>query len=151
MVSTTMPMVLLVLRSARVASRPLPSGSRRSMMTTSGWSAPAWRIASAAVAASPTTSNCRSRSNACRSPRRISFTGDPQVLGARVLSGVGDGFLRDPEQFRLGRGRQPGGGLVERQVHPQPGRGPDGTRIISYRRTDAAVTVNFAAELEKRQ
>ena len=71
MVSTTMPIVLLVLRSARVASRPLPSGRRRSMITTSGWRAPAWRTASAAVAASPTTSNCRSRSNACRRPLRM--------------------------------------------------------------------------------
>jgi hypothetical protein len=63
--------VALVFRNARVASSPLPSGRRRSMITTSGCSAPASRIASAAVEASPTTSNWRSRSNACRSPRRI--------------------------------------------------------------------------------
>ncbi len=71
MVSTTMPIDTLDLRSARVASRPLPSGSRRSMITTSGCSAPACRTPSAAVAASPTTSNCRSRSKACRRPLRI--------------------------------------------------------------------------------
>src|SRR3954452_20380320 len=71
MVSTTMPMLALFFRSALVASRPLPSGSRRSMITTSGWRAPAWRTASAAVAASPTTSNWRSRSNACRRPLRM--------------------------------------------------------------------------------
>ena len=71
MVSTTMPIDALDLRSARVASRPLPSGSRRSMITTSGCRAPAWRTPSAAVAASPTTSNWRSRSNACRRPLRI--------------------------------------------------------------------------------
>src|SRR3954462_4919784 len=48
MVSTTMPMLALFLRRARVASRPLPSGSRRAMGTTSGCRAPAWRTASAA-------------------------------------------------------------------------------------------------------
>ena len=39
-----------------------------------------------------------------------------------VLAGVGDRLLRDPQQFRLDRGGQPGGRLVEREVHPQARR-----------------------------
>src|SRR2546421_7965468 len=247
MVSTTMPIVLLVLRSARVASRPLPSGRRRSMITTSGWSAPAWRTASAAVAASPTTSNCRSRSNAWRRPLRmrswsstsstlvrpggvalvdipgilpfwccqgtpsrrstqehrhsrtvrvtrrdlkaatdtfrpfrhdcktvasvlpvvcdavtvighlylgergVHRTGDPEVRGTGVLPGIGDRLLRDPEQLRLGGGGQPGGRLVEREVHPQPGRGADGTGGARGGGGQPAVPVHLAAQLEEGQ
>src|SRR3954454_6313696 len=45
--------------------------------------------------------------------RGVDGTGNPQVRGSGVLSGIRDRLLSDPQQFGLGRGGKAGRRLVE--------------------------------------
>src|SRR5204863_256071 len=113
MVRNTMPIVVLVLRSARVASRPLQSGSRGAMVT-----------------------------NRARHVGRVVGADRPPVFGRGLLARGCDRLLGDAQQFGLDRGRQARCRLGEEQVYPEAAGGTHGAGIVGDRGGEPAVPVD---------
>src|SRR3954447_2879252 len=238
-VSTTMPRSLPWPRISFTRSKPVPSGSRTSVISTSGWRLPNCRRPSDTEAACPQTtkSSCRSKARArpwrirswssmrstrlgswvmsvafvseggvvgdlnahhrasgglvagvaadldrrvdaarpfphdrdavgvvpaavdasavvtdgkaCR--RRVGPHVHPQVLCRRVLAGIRDRLLGDPEQLGLDGGGQPCRCLAEREVHGQVGLGTDLPHVVGQRGAEAVGRGHVAAKVEDRQ
>ena len=68
-----------------------------------------------------------------------------------MLAGVGDRLLRDAQQLGLDLGAQPGRGLVQGEVHGEPGAGADRPDVVRQRRAEAGGGRDLAAQVEDRQ
>ena len=75
----------------------------------------------------------------------------PDVAGVRVLAGVGDRLLRDAQQLGLGLGAEPGGCLVEGEVHGQVGAGSDRVEVVGEGGAQAGRRHDVAAQVEDRE
>ena len=69
----------------------------------------------------------------------------------RVLAGVGDRLLGDAQQLGLDLGAEPGGCLVEGEVHGEARAGPDRADVVRQRGAEAGGRGDLAAQVEDRQ